>query len=137
MFNLVPLRMNVLDRGFLDDFFSEDLVPMRVGAFKTDISDNEKEYVIEADLPGFAKEAIQVEIVDNHLTIRAKKDDLTEENQGNYIRKERYLGEVSRTFIFDDVNEAEIKAEFKEGVLKLTLPKKEQAQSLVRKIELN
>jgi HSP20 family protein len=137
MFNLVPLRMNVLDRGFLDDFFTEELVPKRLGAFKTDISDNEKEYVIEADLPGFAKEAIQVEIVDNHLTIHAKKDDTTEENQGNYIRKERYMGEVSRTFIFDDVNEAEIKAEFKEGVLKLTLPKKEQAQSLVRKIELN
>jgi HSP20 family protein len=137
MFNLVPLRINTLERGFLDDFFSEELAPKRVGAFKTDITDNEKEYVIEADLPGFAKEAIQIEILDNHLTISAKKDDTTEEKQDNYIRKERYVGEVTRTFIFDDVNEAEIKAEFKDGVLKLNLPKKEQVVNKALKIELN
>ena len=137
MFNLVPLRINTLERGFLDDFFIEDRLSKRLGSFKTDITDNEKEYVIEADLPGFAKEAIRVEIVDNHLTISAKKEDTAEENQDNYIRKERYIGEVTRTFIFDDVNEAEIKAEFKDGVLKLALPKKEQETAKVRKIELN
>jgi HSP20 family protein len=137
MFSLVPFRMNPLERGFWDDFFGEDLLPKKFGVFKTDITDNDKEYVIEADLPGFTKEAIQLEMVDNRLTISAKKDDTTEENQGNYIRKERYLGEVSRTFIVDDVNEDEIKAEFKDGVLKVILPKKEQPQTRVRKIELN
>jgi HSP20 family protein len=137
MFNLVPLRMNALDRGFWDDILGEDLLPKRYGVFKTDITDNEKEFVIEADLPGFPKETIQVEMVDNHLTISAKKDDTVEVNQDNYIRKERYMGEVSRTFIVEDVNEDEIKADFKDGVLKVTLPKKEQAQTRVRKIELN
>jgi HSP20 family protein len=137
MFSLVPFRMNSLEPSFWDDFFGEDLVAKRYSAFKTDIAETDKEYVIEADLPGFAKEAIQVEIVDNHLTISAKRDDATEEKQDNYIRKERHLGEVSRTFAFDDVKEDEIKAEFKDGVLKLTLPKKEHEVNKVRKIELN
>jgi HSP20 family protein len=138
MFSLVPFRMNSLEPSFWEDFFGEDLVAKRYGAFKTDIVETEKEYVIEADLPGFAKDAIQVEMVDNHLTISAKRDVLaTEEKPDNYIRKERYFGEVSRTFVFDDVKEDEIKAEFKDGVLKLTLPKKEQDVGRVRKIELN
>lgn len=137
MFSLVPFRINALDRDFWDDFFGEDLLPIKFGAFKTDITENDKEYVIEADLPGFVKDAIELEMADNRLTISAKNDDTVEENKNNYIRKERYMGEVSRTFIVDDVKEDEIKAEFKDGVLKVTLPKKEQSEDKVRKIELN
>lgn len=137
MFSLVPFRMNALDRTFWDDFFGEDLIPAKFASFKTDIAENDKEYVIEADLPGFNKEAIRVEMVDNRLTISAKKDDAVEENNDNYIRKERYMGEVSRSFVMDDVKEEEIKAEFKDGVLKVVLPKKEPIQNRVRKIELN
>jgi HSP20 family protein len=137
MFSLVPFRMNALDRTFWDDFFGEDLIPAKFGSFKTDIAENDKEYVIEADLPGFNKEAIQVEMVDNRLNISAKKDDAVEENNDNYIRKERYMGEVSRSFVMDDVKEEEIKADFKDGVLKVVLPKKEPVQNRIRKIELN
>ncbi len=137
MFSLVPFRINALDRSFWDDFFGEDLIPAKFGSFKTDITENDKEYVIEADLPGFNKEAIQLEMADNRLTISAKKDDVAQENSDNYIRKERYMGEVSRSFIVDDVNEDEIKAEFKDGVLKVVLPKKEPVQNRVRRIELN
>ncbi len=137
MFSLVPFRMNALDRTLWDDFFGEDLIPAKFASFKTDIAENDKEYVIEADLPGFNKEAIQVEIVDNRLTISAKKDDAVEENNDNYIRKERHMGEVSRSFVMDDVKEEEIKAEFKDGVLKVVLPKKEPIQNRVRKIGLN
>lgn len=137
MFSLVPFRMNAVDRSFWDDFFGEDLLPVKFGSFKTDITENDKEYVIEADLPGFAKEAIQLEMTDNRLTISAKKDDAVEENKDNYIRKERYVGEVSRTFIVDDVKEEDIKAEFKDGVVKVILPKKEPAANRIRKIDLN
>jgi Molecular chaperone (small heat shock protein) len=129
--------MNAVDRSFWDDFFGEDLLPVKFGSFKTDITENDKEYVIEADLPGFAKEAIQLEMTDNRLTISAKKDDAVEENKDNYIRKERYVGEVSRTFIVDDVKEEDIKAEFKDGVVKVILPKKEPAANRIRKIDLN
>jgi HSP20 family protein len=137
MFSLVPFRMNALDRNLWDDFFGEDLMPSKFGSFKTDITENEKEYVIEADLPGFNKEAIQLEMVENRLTISAEKDDGIEEKRDNYIRKERYMGEVSRSFIVADVAEDEIKAEFKDGVLRVVLPKKEPAPNRVRKIELN
>ncbi len=137
MFSLIPFRMNALDRTFWDDFFGEDLIPAKFGSFKTDITENDKEYIIEADLPGFNKEAIGLEMVDNRLTISAKKDDVVEENNDNYIRKERYMGEASRSFVIDNVKEEEIKAEFKDGVLKVVLPKKEPVQNRVRKIELN
>ena len=137
MFSLVPFGMNALDRGFWEEFFGDNFVPAKFGSFKTDITENEKEYVIEADLPGFSKEAIRLEMADNRLTISAKKDEVNEDNQDSYIRKERYMGEVSRSFIVDDVNEDQIKAEFKDGVLKVVLPKKEPVQNRVRRIDLN
>ena len=133
MFSLVPFRMNALDRSLWNDL---DMFPTKMSSFKTDITENDQEYMLEADLPGFNKEAIQLEMADNCLTIRAKKDDTSKETGDNYLRKERFWGEMSRSFIFEDVKEEEIKAEFKDGVLKVVLPKKEPVQNKVRKIEL-
>ncbi len=137
MFDLIPFKFNNLERGFLTDFFNDDFFSGRLGSFKTDISENEKEYLIEAELPGFSKEDINIEITDGRLTISAKRNNETEEKQDNYLRKERFMGQVTRSFIVDNINEDEIKANFKDGVLKLSLPKREEAANKVRRIELN
>ncbi|MGE5581080.1 MAG: Hsp20/alpha crystallin family protein [Bacillota bacterium] len=137
MFNLVPFSFNQLERGFLSDFWGDQFFNNRLAIFKTDISDNGKEYVIEAELPGFAKEEINIEVADNQLTISAARNNETEEKKENYIRKERVSGRVSRSFAVDNVKTNEIKAEFKDGILKLVLPKKEAEENRVRRIELN
>ena len=137
MFNLAPLGFNQFEKGFLSDFFGTDCFSPQSATFRADITDQGKEYVIAAELPGFAKEDIAVEVADNRLTISAKKNSQTEVKQENYLRRERYLGEVTRSFLLDRVKEDEIKAEFKDGVLKITLPKQELAENKIRRIELN
>ena len=72
--------------------------------------------MVEAELPGFLKDNIQVEFNEDSLTIAAKKEEVTEEQKDNYIRKECRSGQVMRTFVFDNVDGAAIKAEYKDGV---------------------
>ena len=96
---------------------------------KTDVKETEKGYEVDIDLPGFKKDEIQLELNDGYLTISAAKG-LDEEDKdkksGKYIRKERYSGACSRSFyVGDAVTEEDIKGEFKHGILKLFVPKKE------------
>ena len=141
MFNLVPFRFDEFDRDFWPDFFRDadgrDLWTGRLAGFKTDIVDDGKEFRIEAELPGFGKDDIKVELNENRLTISAQKDEETENREGRYLRKERRTGQVMRSFILDNVKQDEIKAEFKDGVLKLSLPKQEAETPQVRRIDIN
>jgi HSP20 family protein len=136
MFSLVPFRVEALGRNLFPEIFSDDLFKP-FASFKTDIKEADKEYVVEAELPGYAKEEITVEYNDGELTISANKDEVTEAKKDNYLRKERRVGRTIRTFVFDNVNGDEIKAEFKDGVLKLSLPKLETAESKAKKIDIN
>ena len=90
---------------------------------KTDIKE------LEIDLPGFTKEEVTAELKDGYLTISAAKGldkDEQEKETGKYIRRERYAGACQRSFyVGEDVTEQDIKAEFKHGMLKLFVPKKE------------
>ncbi len=137
MFDLVPFRFNDWERRFFPDLFNDEFFSRSLAGFKTDIKDTGKEYLIEAELPGFAKEEITVEVDDDRLTIAAKRDESKEEQQGDYLRKERRTGQVTRSFMLDGVNRDDIKAEFKDGVLKLTLPKAEDAPVQTRRIDIN
>lgn len=96
----------------------------------TDVKEVDGAYELEMDLPGFKKEEIQISLENGYLTIQATKGlDQSEENKetGKYIRKERYAGSCSRSFyIGEEVTQDEIKAEFKHGILKLTIPQKER-----------
>ena len=96
---------------------------------KTDIKDQEDGYELEMDLPGFTKDEITAELKDGYLTISASKGldkDEQEKETGKYIRRERYAGACQRSFyVGEDVTEQDIKAEFKHGMLKLFVPKKE------------
>ncbi len=135
MFSLIPFGLRSVDRW--PDLFNDDLFKTNLNSFKTDISETDKEYMIEADLPGFAKDDIEVEYRDGALSISAKRDEVTEETKGNYLRKERRFGHLLRTFVFDNVDNENVKAEYKDGVLKVNLPKKEVTPAEVRKIDIN
>lgn len=117
-------------------FFSNNQV---LPQFKTDIRDNGKEYILEADLPGFDKEDINLNIEDGYLTISAehKTNDEEKDEKGNYIRRERTYGSYSRCFDITGINEDEISANFKNGVLELTLPKEAEKETTTKKIEIH
>jgi HSP20 family protein len=137
MFNLVPLRFEALERNLFPDLFSDSFFSRPLAPFKTDIKEADKEYVLEAELPGYSKEDIAVEYNDGELTIAVNKEESSEDKNGNYLHKERRVGRMSRTFVFEDVNGDGIKAEFKDGVLKLSVPKLETVETKVKKIDIN
>ena len=104
---------------------------------KTDIKELEGGYELEMDLPGFTKDEITAELKDGYLTISASKGldkDEQEKETGKYIRRERYAGACQRSFyVGEDITEQDIKAEFKHGILKLFVPKKEAAPKVENK----
>ena len=104
---------------------------------KTDIKETSDGYVLEMDLPGFAKEEVKASLENGYLTISAAKGldkDEQEKESGRYIRRERYAGACERTFyVGEDVTEEDIKGEFKPGILKLFIPKKEAKPAVEQK----
>ncbi len=96
---------------------------------KTDIKDTDQGYEITMNLPGVKKEDVKAELKDGYLTISATSNSNKDEkdNNGRYIRRERYSGSCSRSFyVGDGVTQDEIKAKFENGALMLTVPKKEE-----------
>ncbi len=95
---------------------------------KTDIREHDTGYELDIDLPGFKKDEINVELENGYLTISAAKglDKDEQDKKGKYIRKERYAGAMQRSFyVGDAVTEEDIKAKFEDGILKLSIPKKD------------
>ena len=94
---------------------------------KTDVRDHDDHYEIDVDLPGFKKEELSLELTDGYLTIKAAKGldkDDKDKKTGKYIRRERYMGSMTRSFyVGDTVTQEDVKAEYKNGVLKLSVPK--------------
>lgn len=116
-----------------DDFFGAPYVPTGhvtgSSSMKTDITETDKGYLIEMDLPGFTKKNVQAELKDGYMTITAEKNTQNEEknDKGKVIRRERYKGVCRRSFyVGDAVTEKDIKAKFKDGVLELEIPKIEK-----------
>lgn len=103
---------------------------------KTDVKEHDDGYEVEIDLPGFKKDQINVHLEDGYLTISATKGlDKEEKNRhGKMIRQERYAGSMQRSFyVGDAITEEDVKAKFEDGVLKLTVPKKEAQKLPTRK----
>ena len=95
---------------------------------KTDVKENENGYEVAVDLPGFKKDEINLQLEDGNLTISVTKglDKDEKDKKGNYIRRERYAGSMSRSFyVGDNVTENDIHAKYENGVLTLDIPKKE------------
>ena len=119
------------DFGFRDNFFSgkNPLYGKHAkNIMKTDVRETDKGYELDVDLPGFKKDEVQVQLKDGYLTISAAKglDKDEQDKKGNYIRKERYSGSMSRSFyVGDGISEDDIHGKFENGILQLDVPKKE------------
>lgn len=133
------LRPSIFNDNLFDDFFEfpffDDRAERKLyghnakNIMKTDIKEHNDGYELEIDLPGFHRNEIQAELKDGYLTISAAKQlnqDEKEKESGKYIRRERYTGSCQRSFyVGEDITQEDIKAEFKHGILKLFVPKKE------------
>ena len=133
------LRPSIFNDNLFDDFFEfpffDDRAERKLyghnakNIMKTDIKEHKDGYELEIDLPGSHKDEIQAELKDGYLTISAAKQlnqDEKEKESGKYIRRERYSGSCQRSFyVGDEITQEDIKAEFKHGILKLFVPKKE------------
>jgi HSP20 family protein len=127
----------------LDDFFKDfrlrpalrdmELEPR----IKMDVAETDKAYTVKAEIPGVKKEDIKVNVEGNQVTISAESKKESEEKQGEtVVRSERYYGQQFRSFTLPvDINDAEVEANYRDGVLELTLPK--LAGKTARKITVN
>ena len=129
---------NMFDEFLRDPFFdSKDMKKLEKKLYgrrgknlmKTDIRETDTGYELEMDLPGFRKDEIRASLRDGYLTISAAKGldkDEQENTSGRYIRQERYAGACERSFyVGEDMTEDDIKGEFKHGILRLSISKKE------------
>ncbi len=130
--NFEPLSRKC-DFDPFDDFFDRPMSrrmspPSMAQVMKTDVKETETGYELAVDLPGVKKENVKAELNDGYLTISAttEQDNDQKDETGKYIRRERFTGSYSRSFfVGKEVTEADIKAKFADGVLKLDIPKKE------------
>ncbi|WAA12047.1 Hsp20/alpha crystallin family protein [Fervidibacillus halotolerans] len=147
MFDLTPFRKMSEDlfeqiaKSFNEAFEqTSSISPLSpsVHSFRTDVMEKEDAYYVVAELPGFTKDDITIEVEDNRLIIRAKRDEVTEERDdtNKYIRKERRYGEFVRQFYVDDIDENGIKAKLDNGILKLEIPKLQPSKPKRRTIEI-
>ena len=122
----------------LDDFFRGFFVrPVEMGkdieapAIKVDVKEQEKAYVVHAEMPGIKKEDIHVNIDGPVVSISAERKEEKEVKEGERVlRSERYFGQVSRSFqLGQDIDDSAATAKFSDGVLELTLPKRIAAKS--------
>ena len=119
-------------------FFGDGALSRELSAFKTDIQDKGDSFLLEADLPGFKKEDIHVDLDGDTMTIRAERHSEHEDQdkKGSYVRCERSYGSYERAFDVSGIDAPQITAQYADGVLKLNMPKKNAAVSGSKQIEI-
>lgn len=144
MFDITPQDRKQSQSGFSPFKELENLEKSFFGRnslaeFKTDIQDIGEAFVLEADLPGFKKENISIDIDDHYLTIKAERlmESSAKDSRGQYISRERSFGSFARSFNVSAVDTERITAEYQDGVLKLALPKKNPSASSGRRLEIH
>ena len=120
-----------LERAFFSD--------RSLGELKTDIKDTGDSYTLEADLPGFKKEDIHVDVKDNTLSITAERHSEFEqkEKKNSYLRCERSFGSYTRSFDVTGVDTTKVRAAYNNGVLAITLPKYVKPQPTAQTISID
>lgn len=135
MFGIVPFRNNkIQERGStfdMDSIFSDFFNDAALGfaglhSIKADVKENNKEYIIEAEIPGAKKEDIKLDLRDDRLTISVERSEETKEEGNNFIRRERRYGSSSRCFYVENVKHEDISAKYENGILSIVLPKSEE-----------
>ena len=147
MSGLVPFnrkRRSLASRDFddfgdfynmVDDFFNWPS-KRNFGGFKIDVQEDENKYLVEADLPGVDKNEVNIEINEGNLNISVKREENINEENNNYIHKERRYSSMSRNIYLEDAKSEGIKASLENGVLKITVPK-EPKPSNTKKIDID
>ena len=135
MFELMPYatRRNIMNpfTFFDNDFWGT------AGEIKTDITDTGDAFKLEADLPGFKKDDIKIDLENDRLTISAeRKDEHEEKGKNGYIRRKRSYGSFSRSFDISGIDADAIEASYTDGVLTLTMPKKQEQLPASRRLEI-
>ena len=139
MFDLMPFErreknlFNYLD-NMEKNFFGNSLG--NFSAIRTDILDKGDHYQLQAELPGFNKEDIKINLEGECLTIQAEHKEESEEKKKEYVRKERHYGSFARSFDVSGINTDQITADYKDGILTMTLPKTAPTTPSSRQIEL-
>jgi HSP20 family protein len=146
MFGLTPYesRKNQVcagkPRDIFDLFFRDDCISAFTGGistnFNADIKDLDKEYVIEAEMPGLTKDDVKLDLNGDILTITAEKREDSSDENGRYIRRERKYGAFTRSFRFDDIDRDGASAKFENGVLRVALPKQVSASEQRKSIDI-
>ncbi len=139
------LLPSIFGESLFDDFFDDFTRPAKnvvryntpaTNIMKTDIREHEGGFELDIDLPGYKKEDVNAELKDGYLVITAsnKSDKDEKDEKGKYIRRERYYGSCSRSFyVGEDITEKDIKAKFEDGILKVSVPKKEEKPQVEEK----
>lgn len=147
MASLVPFNRrgsSLLNGGYgdfynmLDDFFSDNWPSKRslaLDTFKVDVQDLEKEYRIDAEVPGVKKEEIGVEMNEGRLTISVQRENANEDGGKNYLHRERRYSNMSRSVYLADAQAEGIKAKLNDGVLNISVPKVD-VNSRVLKVDI-
>lgn len=123
--DLIPRRFN------FDDMFDNFFIEKSNSNMKCDVYEKGGNYHIEMDIPGFDKNDISIEVKNDYLTITAEKNNEVseEDKEKRYIRQERSYGKYQRSFYVGDIDTNEVEAEFKNGMLKVVIPKKEKIEN--------
>lgn len=141
MFGMIPFDrsernlfnyLDQMERNFWDGSISDAM------QFRCDVQDKGDNYLLEAELPGFDANDINIDLEGNRLTISAQRDESTENKaeDGSYLRRERKFGAFSRSFDVSAIDTDHIDASYKNGVLELSLPKKTAQVSTARHIQI-
>jgi len=139
------IRTRDYENGIFDDLFGDFLSSLPSTSLysssdldispRVDISENDNSYLLEAELPGLKENEIDVKIDNNILTIKGRKEKVSEEKNKNYYLKERYSGSFQRSISLpNNIDEEGIDANFENGILRIEIPKKNQ--KTVKKIEI-
>ena len=133
MFNLLIRKnkkndLSLFDDPFFNDFFNTPYFFGDRQIMRADLREDDNRYYLDIELPGFKKEDIKLSLEEGYLTVEVLKDEKKEEKDeaGNYVRRERYYGNCTRTFYLGDkVKEEDIGAAYNNGILTVTVPKVE------------
>ena len=145
MFELIPFdrrgnRMSAYDPfRMLDEmersFFGGN-THAALTSFRTDVTDTGDAFVLDAELPGFKKEDIKIDIENDCLTISAERSSDDKDEKDNYVKRERFYGSFTRSFDVSGINVDNIEAGYSDGVLTVTLPKKAAEVPASRRLEI-
>ena len=143
MFELIPFDRTIRHMTNFDPFRELDNMERSffgngsvVSAFRTDVSDTGDAFKLEAELPGFGKDDIKIDIENDCLTISAERKFDDEDKKKNFVKRERFYGSYSRSFDVTGIDTDAIEASYNDGVLTLTMPKKKAEVPASRRLEI-